>query len=152
MQMEADAGIERLRSEFFAFGRLDDEIGKNLKSSTCTSEKTKRLFLEFLDFSNLPDSDSRQLVGLYELLASAYGPLGAPLIHPLRVTVSWLLYKGEASYDEISLGLCHNIREIGKGRFVAIEGEFLSNQVRQHIEILTIDRSRERDGADPLSR
>ena len=61
--------------------------------------------------------------------------------------VSFLMEGVDLTYDDVSLGLCHNIREVGKGEFDEIERQYLSESVRSKIEVLTIDRGRERESA-----
>ena len=64
------------------------------------------------------------------------------LIHPIRVTDSYLSNSQECNYADVEFGLCHNIIENSPS---SVEDLNLSKTSLEKINLLTIDRNQERD-------
>jgi hypothetical protein len=134
-----------LENAFFAYGDLDTEIAKKLDSMTWEHTEAANYFGEFVALTEFDAATQATCLEMFEGISNAYISLNNSIVHPLRVMVSYILAGAELTFDNVALGLCHNIREVGKGDFDWFEQKFLSPAVRTQIEILSIDRSRERD-------
>lgn len=133
------------RDHFFNFSAIDEEIVKKLKSRDWDHRFCKALFLLVTSLLSLECDERKRLEMLYDDIFHNYSTVGKDLIHPTRVLASYLLAGKGGNYDTISMLLAHNIREVGKGSFGQIEKKYLSESSSKEIEILTIDRARERD-------
>lgn len=134
-----------LKDYFFVFDEMDDEIEKKLNSMNWSDHFAAELFSIFVESAGL-DGDTRSRCNdLFGIACNAYHSVGNSIVHPFRVMVSFIFAGAQPTYDNVSLGLCHNIREVGKGRFDDIEREYFSAAVQSCIKILTIDRERELD-------
>ena len=140
-----DMTSSTLENAFFVFDDIDTEIEKKLESLAWENTRAANLYSEFVAQAQFDATTRATCLELFESISSAYISLGNSIVHPLRVMVSFILAGAELTYDNVTLGLCHNIREVGKGEFDWIEQQFLSASVRAKIETLSIDRSRERD-------
>lgn len=70
------------------------------------------------------------------------------LSHPIRVTAAFVTLAGKADYETVALGLCHNLKEkMGENYRQAIPEDYLSNDNKDKIDVLTIDRNQERNPA-----
>jgi hypothetical protein len=136
-----------LFENFFCFRSFDVEIRNKIDSLDESNEKLFLILLDILKEKGLASCDIQIIRTLYNSLQNAeirYTEKNY-LNHPLRVTASWLLFRETVSLDDVVIGLCHNLRESGKGQLNFIEHDFFSSTNRDKLECLTIDRSKERN-------
>ena len=131
---------------FFNFESFDQEISKKISSLETDTD----LLVKLLQDSVGPDLSTRdweEVNWLYSSLKDLPFNEIYPnyLTHPIRVAHTYSSFQEKVTFDDVILGLCHNIIEAGVWERVDSEPSFLSDQVRRRIEILTIDRNQERD-------
>jgi len=136
-----------LREYIFFFDDIDTEIEKKLSSLRWSDARAEELFALFIEGTDFDVPTKAACYGLYEAVSKAYQSANNTMNHPLRVMLSVALADAKPTYDSVTLGLCHNIREVGKGALDDIEQKFLSASVRADIKSLTIERRLERDHA-----
>lgn len=134
---------------FFQFRDYDTEIEAKMISQSISSSVMASEFYQFLiDFGLGPQEISRTQELFSRYLAGTAFDREKPhyLSHPIRVTAAYLGCLKHAGYEEISLGLCHNLKEKSGEQFRhAIPDHFLSEPNKQKIEMLTIDRNQEKE-------
>jgi hypothetical protein len=124
---------------FFELGALDREIEKKLASLETPAEELAEELVELV-----PPPGRLRVRELWTALASLSFDHLYPnyLAHPVRVAGSWLHLRPDLGYAEVALALCHNVREAGVAGSVPLPPE-----LRRAVDVLTIDRARERDEA-----
>ena len=132
---------------FFSYGSLEIEIARKIDSLRVSSGKVFEALLEKVLASGLDETGRKRIEELFGALRQAQPENDAKnlLNHPIRVAASWWDANENRSYETLALGLCHNIRETNGDVHAYIEREFLGQQTRNAIALLTIDRERERD-------
>ena len=133
-----------MQSYFFNFEVFEQEIQKKIESL-----KIDHIYLmdEFLtQLSETLNTYDIEMVGLLfsRLQQLPFDNLYVNyLTHPIRVSASYISMLQSVSYDDVALGLCHNIKEAGF--LEMMDFDILSPETRSCIEKLTIDRSMEKD-------
>ena len=132
---------------FFCFRNFDVEIRNKIDSLEESSERLFLFLIRILKEKGMASRDIQTIRTLYGVLQNSEIQYTEKnyLNHPLRVTASWLLPRETVSLDDVVIGLCHNIRETGKGHLNFIEHDFFSSKNRDKLDCLTIDRSKERN-------
>jgi len=142
--------IERNGKEFFfAFENFDREISKKLVSQRVNADQLMEILVHELRTTPLTPAELQHLNSCYRHLSAFPFDNIYPnyLTHPIRVAASFARTLDAVTIDDITLALCHNIRETGFAETIDTEGRFLTASVRNCIETLTIDRAQERDKA-----
>lgn len=137
------------RELFFAFENFDREISKKLISQSVNADQLMEIFVRELGKTQLTPAEVQHLSACYRhLRAFPFDNIYHNyMTHPIRVAASFARTVDAVTIDDITLALCHNIRETGFAESIDTEGRFLTTSVRNCIETLTIDRAQERDTA-----
>lgn len=132
---------------FFDDEVFDREIAKKLSSLQVEADDLMRLLVRQLEETHLTSADLEKIKYFYRHLSVFPFDTLYPnyLTHPIRVAASYARMLGEIRVDDIVLALCHNVKEAGFVQEIDPNQEFLSPEVRHCIDLLTIDRTRERD-------
>lgn len=134
-------------ADFFSFDAFDVEIERKLRSLDEKPEEGWKALLALAEHHGCSKQDSERATTLFKRLRSF--PFDSIyhgyLIHPLRVTASFVLYTKKSSYETLSFGLCHNVIENSFDGLDAALDDFLSAQTWERIESMTINRGTERD-------
>ena len=134
---------------FFSFQPFDAEIEKKLTSRDADSHELFAALSQRLRQAGMGEPDICQIERLFNDFLI---PMGAApeekryLSHPIRVTASFLsFFPSGLTSDQVTLGLCHNLKEKNAAAFQSMDDSFVSAAVKANIERLTIDRAREKD-------
>lgn len=129
---------------------MDEEIQKKILSRKTSSDELMKHLFEKLEDKRISPRDLSKVGKLYEefLLGSRFNQENAEyLSHPIRVTASYVDYLKQVTYEDVALGLCHNLKEKLGDEYQKVSDEFVPRSVKSAIEVLTIDRRREKDHA-----
>ena len=132
-------------SIFFTFDSIEREIRKKISSLSIGDAELRTLFADSIR-SVLSSVDLRRSLDLYDLLGRL--PFGnvypGYFSHPVRVTAAFAhSITRPLTFDDVSLGLCHNMKEnIVEGGDRILAGQ-VSEATRRQIDLLTIDRTQQ---------
>lgn len=132
---------------FFRFEGFDREIGRKLASLTAGADTLAQALWDLLGRRHFVEEDLARLRALQDRLAVVPFDDMYPgyLTHPIRVAAAYASLLPSPSADDVALGLCHNLNEAGNLAGVASVRALLSPEVQRRIDVLTIDRARERE-------
>lgn len=119
-------------SSYFAFGEFDREIEQKLAAVAKPPAEVAEPLLDARPALRPLWSELERLP--FDSVYPNY------LNHPARVAGSLLALQPHVDDSALALALCHNVREAGLADALVLSGE-----VAEAVDVLTIDRARERD-------
>lgn len=131
---------------FFRFGSFDEEISRKRRSG----ETPPEIMLNQLwqEIGIRPSTqDMNRFITIGRVLLGHLLKHGCPtyLNHPIRVAASFVAYLPDAKADDVVLALVHNLFERTDGIGIPEVNELAGPTVLSVVDLLTIDRTRERD-------
>ena len=133
---------------FFDYQDYDAEIKKKIESRQALISDSVNEFISFLKKKQTDELVIQKAQKLIEsLVQDVTAEVNKPhyFSHPLRVTAAFLKEINQYDYENISLGLCHNLKEKTGNQFEFFNPELLSPETKKIIKVLTIDRAHERE-------